>query len=157
LGNHEVYAISAFRGWWPRKRDTPDGLFEADDAAAWIDRLAALPVIARLPARGAEIGDVWVVHAGVAPDSELETIAAKLDREPAARDQRWFESAEVSFATRVRCCSAEGELSRHFREPESAPQGFAAWDALRRPGPWIVHGHWAFRGYHRNERNRVIG
>lgn len=157
FGNHEVYAIAAYRGWWPRKDDTLDDLFSAADAELWIDRLAALPLLARLPANGAAIGDVWIVHAGIGPSWDLETMAARLDRPAAERDRAWFESDAVSLATRIRCCDADGKLSRYFRGPEGAPEGVFAWDTLRRPGPWIVHGHWAFRGHYRNDAQRVMG
>lgn len=156
LGNHEVYAISAFDGNWPRKQDTLDALFAAPDADELIDTLRALPLLAKVEANGADVGDVWVVHGGVHPDwGDLDASAARINAGP--HDQAWLESKDTKFATRVRCCNASGKMSKHWAEPEACPDGFAPWDEMRTPGPWIVHGHWAWRGHYRNDAAKVMG
>jgi len=147
LGNHEVYALCARTGRWPRKPDTLQALYDAPDADALLGALRALPPLQWLPAHG-DGPDAWAVHAGVSPQwTDLPAVAAALDAPP--HDDDWLESPGVSFATRVRCCNAAGERHRYDREPEGCPEGFSPWDAFYRGPARVVHGHWARRGHYR--------
>jgi bis(5'-nucleosyl)-tetraphosphatase (symmetrical) len=150
IGNHEVYALMVRSGRWPRKHDTLDELFAAPDADELLAWLRSLPALAWLPNDGRG-RDVWLVHAGVHPRwHDLHALAAGL--EARAHDDDWLLSDEVSFATRVRCCTAEGERSRFDRQPEDCPAPFRPWDEFYRGAATIVHGHWAWRGHYRGTR-----
>lgn len=151
IGNHEVYALCAASGRWPRKRDSLHDLMLADDRDDLFARLRRLPVLAKLPAAGAPAGDVWIVHAGLHPCwTDLDALAARLD--VAAHDDDWLESDEVSFMTRVRCCTVDGQRSRFDARPEDCPPPFHPWDSLYRGELLVVHGHWAWRGHYRGSR-----
>lgn len=158
LGNHEVYALMVRAGRWPRKSDTLDALREAPDAEALFDDLGALPVLARVEpcaARRDEDGaDVWVVHAGLDPRwTELPKVAASLAAAP--RDLEFYERDDVSCATRIRCCTPDGERSKFHGAPADCPAPFAPWDDFYRGSLTVVHGHWARRGHYRSPS--VIG
>ena len=153
IGNHEIYALSVRDGTWPRKDDTLQALFDADDGDDLLAQLRDLPALVKLPAMGAPIGDVFVVHAGVHPKWELDAMLAPLGAGEHGRD--WLDSDAVKFATRVRCCTADGERSRHHGKPEDCPPPYRPWDEHYSGMTMIVHGHWAWRGYYR--RQRVIG
>jgi bis(5'-nucleosyl)-tetraphosphatase (symmetrical) len=151
IGNHEVYALCARSGRWPRKHDTLDELFAAPDADELLGWLRSLPAMVQLPG---SVRDVWLVHAGVHPQwTDLHTVAARL--EAGVHDDDWLLCDEVSFLTRVRCCTESGERSSFDREPEGCPPPFQPWDAHYRGDALIVHGHWAWRGHYR--AGNVIG
>lgn len=150
IGNHEIYALMARSGRWPRKHDTLEPLFTAPDADELLAALRALPALAWLPGDG-ECGDVWLVHAGVHPQwHDLHAVAAAL--ETREHDDAWLLCDEVSFATRVRCCTADGERSKFDRKPEDCPPPFRPWDEFYTGSATIVHGHWAWRGHYRGAR-----
>ena len=171
IGNHEIYALLAHAGRWPRKQDTLDELFADPELDTWMARLRALPALQFLPGdRQAGVRDVWLVHGGLDPRwLDLHALARAL--EAAAHDDDWLERDEVSFATRVRCCTREGERNRFDRAPEDCPPPFRPWDAFyaeqaeqaeqaervadQAAPPRVVHGHWAWRGHYRSEH--VIG
>ncbi len=147
LGNHEVYALCARSGRWPRKRDTLDAMLAAPDADELFDRLRALPVVAHLASAGGG-PEAWLVHAGLHPQwRELASVAAAFDR--ARHDDDWLESEPVSFATRVRCCTADGVRSKFDRGPVECPAPFRPWDEHYAGDVLVVHGHWAWRGHYR--------
>ena len=152
LGNHEVYAWMEHLGEWPRKEDTLDALRKATDGADLYARLAALPVLVRSEpsdARRHEQGPpVWVVHAGLDQRwTALDEIADGLRAAP--RDPTFFTREEVQCATRIRCCTADGDRSRFHGVPSECPPPFAAWDSFYRGPHLVVHGHWAWRGHYR--------
>ncbi len=150
LGNHEVYTLCAHSGLWPRKKDTLQALYDAPDSEELLAALRALPVLQWLPTDG-EGPDAWVVHAGVSPLwTDLRAVAERINAVP--HDDAWIESPEVSFATRVRCCSEAGKRHRYDRGPEGCPEGYAPWDEFYRGDALVVHGHWAWRGHYRGER-----
>ena len=150
IGNHEVYALCAHTGRWPRKKDTLDELYASADAQVWLDRLRALPVLVFLPGEGGP--DAWIIHGGVHPKwTDLEAVAARLNG--GAHDDDWLLSDEVSFATRVRCCDENGERSRFDRKPEDCPPPYRPWDELYAGDTLIVHGHWAWRGHYRGPKS----
>lgn len=150
IGNHEIYALMVRSGRWPRKQDTLDALFAATDAEELLTSLRALPALALLPGNG-EVDDVWLVHAGVHPQwHDLAAIARRL--EAREHDDEWLLSDEVSFATRVRCCTATGERSKFDRKPQDCPAPYRPWDEFYEGAATIVHGHWAWRGHYRGAR-----
>jgi len=147
LGNHEVYACRVHSGRSPRKPDTLDELFSAPDRDEIFRRLRSLPVLVHLPG-DANVREAWIVHAGLHPAwHDLHATARRLNAEP--HDDDWLESPEVSFATRVRCCTPTGERSRHNRAPEDCPPPSRPWEDFYDGDALIVHGHWAWRGIHR--------
>lgn len=153
LGNHDVYALLARSGRWPRKHDTLAALFAAHDADELLARLRALPLLAWLPAPdGSPARDVWAVHAGLHPQwRDLHAVADSVNHSgnSAAHDDAWLERPEVSFATRVRCCTATGERSRFDRSPADCPPPYRPWDTFYAGPALAVHGHWAWRGHYR--------
>lgn len=158
LGNHEVYALMVRAGRWPRKADTLDALRDAEDADALFEGLAALPVLTKVApsaTRRHERGpEVWAVHAGVDPRwTELSAVASRLAALP--RDLDFFEHDDVSCATRIRCCTPEGERSKFHGPPADCPAPFEPWDQFYRGSLTVVHGHWARRGQYRS--STVIG
>lgn len=144
LGNHEIATLRAAAG------DRVSGgraLLDAPDADRLLDLLRALPLLVRLDSPGGGAG-CWVVHAGVRPGwDDLEAASLRL-REVREREG-WERHDDVSFVTRVRCCTPEGELCRHSGRPENCPPGSRPWDALYSGRDLVVHGHWAARGHYR--------
>jgi len=150
IGNHDIYALRAYSDRGRRKPDQLDALFRAPDAEELLGLLRELPVLVHLPGQP-PARDVWIVHAGLHPHwNDLPAAAAGINAAP--HDDVWMTRPEVSFATRVRWCTAEGELVRHAGGHESAPPGALAWDDLYRGETLVVHGHWARRGHYRSRR-----
>lgn len=150
VGNHEVYALLARTGRWPRKTDWLQPLYDAHDGDALLGRLRDLPLLAFLPGDGQRVRDAWVVHAGLHPKwHDVHAIARRVNERP--HDDDWLECDEVAFATRVRCCDAEGERSKWDREPEGCEPPYRPWEAFYRGDARVVHGHWAWRGHFRTE------
>ncbi len=150
IGNHEIYALCAHSGRYPRKEDTLQELFEAADADALLASLRQLPLLAHLPSEG-DGPAAWVVHGGLHPGwTDLHAVAAEVN--PGPHDDDWLERAEVRFATRVRCCDSAGKRSKHDLAPEQCPPPYKPWDALYRGETLVVHGHWARRGYYRGRK-----
>lgn len=150
IGNHEVYALLARSGAWPRKHDTLQALYDAADGDALLQRLRELPLLLYLPG-GTGFAAAWAVHGGLDPRwHDLHAVAAAINDAP--HDDAWLVEPRVSFATRVRCCTADGERSRHDLGPESCPAPFRPWDAFYSGDARVVHGHWARRGHYRGER-----
>lgn len=150
IGNHEVDALLAHSGTRPRKLRNLKELFEFPDASVLMERLRDLPLLEFLPSAG-KGPDVWAVHAGVDPRwADLEGLAAEVNGSP--HDDAWLQSAEVDFATNVRCCTREGRRWNHTGPPEDCSEPYRPWDSLYRGGTLIVHGHWAARGHYRGKR-----
>jgi len=151
LGNHDVYALLAFSDPTCRHRDTLDALFAAGDAAALLADLRERPLLVKLPADGAAVGDVWIVHAGLRPGwDDLDATAARING--GEHDDAWLRSDDVAFATRARCCTSDGTMHRHSGTPENCPEPYRPWDSFYRGPLLVVHGHWARRGHYRGER-----
>jgi bis(5'-nucleosyl)-tetraphosphatase (symmetrical) len=147
LGNHDVYAVRAARGWIERRPDGLDALFADPDRDRWIDWLASLPLFARLPSPARGPGTI-VVHAGFHPG--WDDPAARLEAvEAAPRNEEWFSLPEVAFATRVRCCTRGGDRSSETGPPSACRPPFRPWDAWWKGPERVVHGHWARRGHYR--------
>lgn len=147
IGNHEAYALQARSGSVPRRRDTLEALFRAPDADVLFEMLRTLPALVHLPGGAGEPG-AWLVHAGLHPRwTDLPAVARRLDAGP--HDDAWLASEDVRFATRVRCCTAQGEQSPHTGPPDECPPGFRPWDEFYAGPVLVVHGHWARRGAYR--------
>ena len=150
LGNHDVYALLAHAGKRSRKGDTLEPLLRASDGDALLERLRREPVLVRLPAADG-VAPAWIVHAGLHPGwLDLEVVAARINDAP--HDAAWLESADVAFATRVRYCTAAGELGSHSGPPATCPPPFSPWDTFYAGPDRVVHGHWAKRGAYRGRR-----
>lgn len=148
LGNHDAYAVRVARGWIDRRPDRLGPLLANPDGEAWIDWLASLPLVRRFPERGGGPETV-LVHAGLHPAwddpvSVIEEVDAR------SRDEEWFRLPVVTFATRVRCCTADGDRSRATGPPTECPPPFRPWDDWWTGPERVVHGHWAGRGHYRS-------
>ena len=150
LGNHDIHALRVSAGTRkPRSADTFDSMLESAEARPLLAGLRELPILAYLPG-GDHVRDAWVVHAGLRPDwSDLHEVAAKIN-EP-SHDEEWLTSPDVAFATRVRCCTPEGEMNKEPGPPRTCRPPFAPWDHLYQGRTLIVHGHWAMRGFYRGK------
>lgn len=150
IGNHEVYALMVAAGQWPRKQDTLDALFAAPDSEELLRLLQQLPVLVHLTATSG-VHDVWLVHAGLNPCwKDLDQIANALNSGPYSTAR--LEHPDLKFATRVRCCTRDGQRSDFDRAPADCPPPFQPWDRFYQGSALVVHGHWAFRGYYRGPR-----
>jgi bis(5'-nucleosyl)-tetraphosphatase (symmetrical) len=150
LGNHDIYALRAHAGREPRKGDTLEGLFGAADVEMLLARLREQPALIRLTG-GDGVRAAWIVHAGLHPLwDDLDDVASRLDAAP--HDDAWLTSPDVKFATRVRCCTADGKRCRQTGPPGACPPPHRPWDAFYRGPTLVVHGHWARRGAYRGPR-----
>lgn len=153
IGNHEIYCLCVASGAWPRKPDTLDDLLADPERERWLEILRALPALLHLPGDAGDAGTI-LVHAGLHPHwNDLPALATALNEAP--HDDGWLQCDPVSFATRVRCCTASGERTRFAGRPEDAPAPYKPWDTYYEGDALVVHGHWAWRGFHRSQR--VIG
>ena len=149
IGNHEVYALLSRSGRWPRKKDELDAFWAAPDADELAALLRAQPLLVHLPAEHGR--DAWLVHAGLHPHwRDLPSLARAANA--GEHDDDWLERDDVSFATRVRCCTVDGVRSKYDREPPGCPLPYRAWDELYRGDVLVVHGHWAWRGHYRSKK-----
>lgn len=150
LGNHEVKTLLAQSGRSGRSLKQLRDLFEAPDAGELLEELRRLPALVFLKTAGAG-PDVWAVHAGLDPRwDDLESVARKLNR--TVRSDESFLDPDLEFATRVRCCDADGTRSPHSGPPQECPAPFRPWDEHYRGETFVVHGHWAARGHYRGKR-----
>lgn len=153
IGNHDVYALLSISGRWPRKEDGLQSLHDDPEREALLDPLRRLPLLAHLPAEGGG-PQAWLVHAGLHPGwSDLGAVAARTAGPPWDDDR--LEDDDLHFATRVRCCTPQGERVKFTGPPEECPEGTRPWDAFYRGETLLVHGHWAARGAFR--AGRVLG
>jgi bis(5'-nucleosyl)-tetraphosphatase (symmetrical) len=168
LGNHDLHLIAVARGHRSQKRgDTLDDVLQAPDAAQHIHWLRQQ--------RLAHLEAGWLcVHAGVVPQwdtaqtlalaeevqtllrgPQLDTFMAKMyGNEPSCWDDglegatRW--RFIINTLTRIRFCSADGELDLKTKEGASAAlPGFGPWfDAPQRrtAGQPMAFGHWSTLG-----------
>lgn len=173
LGNHDLHLLRRAEGLAPGKRlDTLDPVLSAPDRDELTDWLRRRPLLHR------DRGYV-LVHAGLLPQWSMDKAAA-LAREAESRlrapDYRdflrdtiaheavpWSEdldgpargSCAVGVLTRLRCCTARGEVEASFSGPPAdAPEGFRPWFHLRREpeAETILFGHWSALGLHFADR-----
>ncbi len=150
LGNHDLYALAAWRGLRPRKAsDTLDSLFTADDRDLLLARLATSPSLVYLASAG-DGPDAWLVHAGLAPQwTDPERLMPQLNARPG--NFSWLDDQDIWFAATVRCCDPQGTPLKSTGI-ECAP-GFRPWFDFYTGSTLVVHGHWATRGHYRGTRS----
>ncbi len=168
LGNHDLHLLAAAHGVRaPTPSDTIDEILNAPDRDELLDWLRHQPL--------ALMADGWlVVHAGILPHwhatqvlslaAEVETrlqsanwldfLRAMYGNHPA----RWSESLQgderlrciVNALTRLRFCSAEGEMEFATKEgPGAPPAGFMPWfdvPGRRTADVPVLFGHWSTLG-----------
>jgi bis(5'-nucleosyl)-tetraphosphatase (symmetrical) len=150
LGNHEINALLSYSGRRPKELTLLEDLFDAEDAELFMQMLRGLPVFAHLPPEGRG-PDTWIVHAGLSPLwTDLDRVSERING--AVHDDDWLESPDVQFAVNVRCCTEAGERNGFTGHPDECVEPFVPWDSLYRGREFIVHGHWAMRGYYRTDR-----
>ncbi len=151
IGNHEANALLIHTGERSRKSAADlETILDAPDADEIFAKLRALPVIAKLESSG-DGPDAWLVHAGLRKSwKDVGAAATRLNR--GSHKNAWLASDDIRFALNVRCCDPSGELTDHKGPPKSAPKGERPWDSLWHGKGFVVHGHWAWRGYYRKKR-----
>lgn len=150
LGNHDIYALLVRARRRLRKPDTLEALLAAPEVDELLRLLRDLPILVRLPGTDG-VHEAWIVHAGLDPRwHDLDEVSRRVNAGP--HDDDWLESGEVSFATRVRCCTAGGERCGHNGPARGCPAPFRPWDSFYEGRELVVHGHWASRGYYRGPR-----
>lgn len=168
LGNHDLHLLAVHHGVRrPHRSDTLDAILAAPERAALMDwlRHQRLAVF--------EAG--WLmVHAGVVPQwSRDDTLALAAEVEAVLRGRalpdflqamygnepaRWDAGLAghdrlrftVNVLTRLRFCSADGELDLHTKDgAAAAPAGFMPWfdvPGRRSADTPIAFGHWSTLG-----------
>jgi bis(5'-nucleosyl)-tetraphosphatase (symmetrical) len=146
LGNHDLHLLAVAAGKRaPRPGDTLDDILSAPDRNDLLDWLRRQKLV-----RG--WNDLLLVHGGLHPQwQNPQAIAAPLE-EKIARGELPLDDPNLRFLTRVRYCSADGELPRD----EQPGPGFKPWDAYYRGARIVVCGHWAQRGLVRTKRVRGL-
>lgn len=135
LGNHDLHLLAVARGErTTRPGDTLEAVLKAADRDELLEWLASKPFVR-------VFSDVVLVHAGLHPSWS----GRDLERELALPSDR--PHPNISFATRVRWCDAQGREPSPPSDPPATP-GFAPWFEHYRDaaGRTVVFGHWARRG-----------
>jgi bis(5'-nucleosyl)-tetraphosphatase (symmetrical) len=177
LGNHDLHLLAAAHGVRaPAPSDTLDDILHAPDRDELLHWLRHQPL--------ALTADDWlVVHAGVLPQwsaSQVLSLAAEVETRLQADDwldflramygnqpSQWSDTLQghdrlrciVNALTRLRFCSAEGEMEFATKEgPGAPPAGFMPWFDV--PGRLTAHipilfGHWSTLGI--LQRDDVFG
>lgn len=168
LGNHDLHLLALHYGTRkPRRGDTVGEILDVPDRQAWIDWLRHR--------RMACMEGGWLcVHAGVIPQWDAADVLARAGEvEALLRSDalggflaemygdspvRWSDALSglerirfiVNVLTRIRFCSAAGELDLKTKEgADAAPPGLHAWFAVpdrRTAGQPIAFGHWSTLG-----------
>jgi bis(5'-nucleosyl)-tetraphosphatase (symmetrical) len=169
LGNHDLFLLAAAEGITPlRPKDTIQDILSAPDRADLINWLRQQPLLHREE-------PFLMVHAGLLPQwtvEEATTLAHEVETQLRGPDYRaflqtlfhkpassWHPSLTgldrvVSITralTRLRTCTATGEMSSFSGPPEEAPPGFTPWFRIpdrRSTRATIITGHWAALGLH---------
>ncbi|GJM20886.1 MAG: bis(5'-nucleosyl)-tetraphosphatase, symmetrical [Planctomycetota bacterium] len=178
LGNHDLHLLAAAAGRREASpRDTLDAVLSAPDAPELLAWLARQPLLY-------EDAGHALLHAGLLPSWSWE-LARQLARELERSLQHdggsavwealatrapltWSDdlrglprlAAALQAFTRLRTCSANGEVNPRFNGPPSeAPDGCMPWfdvpHAAWRGGPRVLFGHWAALGLHHTRE--VVG
>lgn len=164
LGNHDLHLLARARGLeGRRRRDTLEGVLQANDRDDLIEWLRQQPLLQRK-------GNRVMVHAGLLPRWTLDEAEgrAKRAQEILKSDQldrllrrgspespMGPEMAEVretvAVMTRVRMLAMDGSPRfAHKGPPEGAPPGQQAWYAAshqRSEDAVVLFGHWAALGF----------
>ncbi len=167
LGNHDLHFIAVYYGLRKRgKNDTLDELLRAPDCADLVYWLRQQKLVHHDPRL-----NFTMVHAGIPPQWDLsEALAHAREVENVLQTDkietflsgmygnlpnRWDNNLAgvdrlrliTNYFTRMRFCSAEGELELQTKESvDAAPIGFAPWFSFAERKTWdqrILFGHWA--------------
>jgi bis(5'-nucleosyl)-tetraphosphatase (symmetrical) len=167
LGNHDLHFIAVYYGLRKRgKNDTLDELLRAPDCADLVYWLRQQKLVHHDPRL-----NFTMVHAGIPPQWDIsEALAHAREVENVLQTDkietflsgmygnlpsRWDNNLAgvdrlrliTNYFTRMRFCSAEGELELQTKESvDAAPVGFAPWFSFAERKTWdqrILFGHWA--------------
>lgn len=167
LGNHDLHFIAVYYGLRKRgKNDTLDDLLRAPDCADLVYWLRQQKLVHQDP-----LLNFAMVHAGIPPQwslsealvharevenvlqtDKIETFLAGMYGNLPSRWDNNLAGVDrlrliANYFTRMRFCSAEGELELQTKESaEAAPVGFAPWFSFserKTVNERIVFGHWA--------------
>ena len=168
LGNHDLHLLAIAHGVRrPHRGDTLDTILSDPRRDAWLDWL-------RHRDMALETCGWLLVHAGVVPQwTAAQTLAYAREIETMLRGpelaqflpvmygnepRRWDDRLQgpdrwrfvVNVLTRLRFCSADGELALEVKEgPEAAPPGMLPWfdhPTRRTADTPIAFGHWSTLG-----------
>ena len=140
LGNHDLHLLAVARGARaPGHRDTLQGILSAHDKIDLLDWLQHQPLMLRH-------GDYTIVHAGLPPQWSVEEAGARAREveaslaSPSAASRllhhmygnspdRWQDDLEgydrarmiINYFTRMRYCTADGQLELTNKEPPGTP------------------------------------
>lgn len=177
LGNHDLHFVAVYYGLRKAgKNDTLDQLLIAPDRADLVYWLRQQPLVHH----DASLG-FTMVHAGIPPQWSLEQALIRsreveqvlqsdapeylLENMYGNSPARWHDDLQgaerlrviTNYFTRMRFCSAEGELELQTKESaDAAPIGFAPWFSLagrRMRNEKIIFGHWAALEGRANTKN----
>ena len=177
LGNHDLHLLAVSQGIRaPGKGDTIDDILNAPDREALLDWLRRQP-LARI------VDDQLVVHAGVLPAwSAQQAVALSQEVEAMLQSDRWVDFLRAMYGnepsswsdalqgadrlrcivnamTRIRFCTAEGQMEFQTKEgPGAPPAGYMPWFEVpgrRTAGDTVVFGHWSTLGL--VQRDRLLG
>ena len=168
LGNHDLHLLALAGGARrPKRGDTLDAILAAPDRHELMDWLRHRPM--------ACVESGWLcVHAGVVPQWDVSDVLARarevevvlrsdalssfLEQMYGAGPSVWCEQLSgherirfiVNVLTRIRFCSANGELDLSAKGgAEAAPQGMHPWfgaPGRRTSGQPVAFGHWSTLG-----------
>ena len=168
LGNHDLHLLAVAHGVRkPHRSDTLAEILDSHKRDAWLDWVRQR--------RLADVACGWLtVHAGVVPQWNLaQTLALAAEVEALLRGPdlpsflqvmygnepaRWRDDLAgadrwrfiINTLTRIRFCSAEGELEFASKDgADTAPPGFAPWFAHAHratAGQPVAFGHWSTLG-----------
>lgn len=167
LGNHDLHFIAVYYGLRKRgKNDTLDELLRAPDCADLVYWLRHQKLVHHDP-----ILNFTMVHAGIPPQWDLhDALIRSREVEIVLQTEkienflagmygnlpgRWDDSLDgvdrwrliTNYFTRMRFCSADGELELQTKESiDAAPAGFAPWFSFAERKTYaekILFGHWA--------------
>lgn len=168
LGNHDLHLLALAQGIrQPNRADTVTPILEAPDSDVLLDWLRQQPLALME-------GDYLIVHAGVLPQwSALQVIALAGEVEQKLREPDWADFLRTMYGneparwddglqgaarlrcivnalTRLRFCTAEGEMEFITKESPGTPlPGYMPWFTV--PGRLtanvtVVFGHWSMLG-----------
>jgi bis(5'-nucleosyl)-tetraphosphatase (symmetrical) len=173
LGNHDLHLLTRAAGIGKTKKDdTLDEVLKAPDRKRLLGWLRSRPLIHNS-------GDFVLVHAGLAPDWNIERARDLADRTEAqldgpnpeaalkmlhsGRKLRWRQGLEIeqevpaaaAVFTRMRMVGAGGAPHLDFTgSPDEAPDDWRPWFAdsvVVRQGHTVLFGHWARLGFGRRQ------
>ncbi len=171
LGNHDLHLLARDIGVAKaRKEDTLDEILKAPDRAELLAWLRSRPLIQRF-------GPYVMVHAGLAPDWNIELTTALADAVAAGIEgpkgdeviRKLFTNRKVAWTpelrgdeqlaaataifTRMRMVDPDGCAQFDYAGPPgAAPDGWKPWytrSSVRSQGYRLLFGHWAQFGFYR--------